>query len=124
MQRARGDDEDQRAAALTKAGLQAASLLGLSPAETASVLGVQQGALQAMRQGKRAVDGSNGEAECADALIRVVKRLHALLGAGETHWRSWLRHENPDLDGKPIDLLTQRRGVLKVAEHLEQKRSL
>lgn len=119
-----GVDENDRAAALTKAAMEAARQLGLSPAETAATLGVPQGALEAMRKGSRAVDGMNGEADRADALVRMTKRLHALLGEADTVCRSWLRRDNESLDGRPVELIQQRDGVLKVASYLERERSL
>ncbi len=116
--------EDQKAAALTKAALDCARKLALNPHETASAFGVPAGALAAMRKGERAVDGVNGEAECADALVRIVKRLSALLGADESKWRAWMRREVGALDGKPLDLVAQRQGVLKVATYLDQIRDI
>jgi hypothetical protein len=116
--------EDAKAAALTKAALDAARRLGLTPAETAAAIGIPQGALNAFKKGDRAVDGYNGEAECADALVRTVRRLGALLGEADTSWRSWLRRENEDLGSKPVEILQQRQGILKIAQHLERARSL
>lgn len=128
MQRARpghpGDVEEQRATALTKAALDGARHLGLSPRDTGAILGVPQGVFNAMKKGERAVDGYSGEAERADALVRIVKRLNALLGDSETHWRSWLRRENDELGAPPLEILLQRDGGLKVAKYLEGKKSL
>jgi hypothetical protein len=124
MQKARPgnpvDVEDQKAAALTKAALDCMRRLGLSPTESAAVIGVQPGALAAMRKGERAVDGLNGEAECADALVRLVKRLQSALGDEETKWRSWLRRENAVLDAKPVDVLVQRHGAVKMVQVLDR----
>lgn len=124
MQKARGDAEQGKAEVLTKAALEAARRLGLSPTDLANVLGVPQGALAAMRGGTRVVDGVSGEAECADALVRIVKRLSTLLGEADTNWRAWIRRENEALDEKPLVVMTQRRGVLKVASFLEARGSL
>ena len=118
------DEEGQRAAALTKAALEGMKRLGLSPAESASVLGVHAGVLAAMRKGDRVVDGYNGEAESADGLVRVVKRLNTLLGGEETKWRSWLRRESPQLGSRPLDLIVQRHGAEKVAAYLEHTSQL
>ena len=109
---------NEKAAALTKEALEAARRLGLTPTETAALFGVPQGAFNAMKKGDRAVDGLNGEAERADALVRVVKRLGTLLGDSETAWRSWLRRDVAPLGDKPLDLFAQRDGVLKVAQYL------
>ena len=118
------DIEQKKALALTKAGLDCANWLGLSPAEICAVLGIQQGALQAMKKGERSVDGRSGEAERADGLVRIVKRLRKLLGDAETNARSWLRRENAKLEDKPVAIMMQRDGVLKVATFLEQQGEL
>ena len=117
-------NEDQRAAALTKAALECARRLGLTPVEAATALGVPAGAFAAMKKGQRAVDGMNGEAECADAIVRIVKRLTVLLGEEETKWRSWLRAECGPLGARPCEMMTRRLGSLKVATYLERASSL
>ncbi len=124
MQKTRGDAEQGKAELLTKAALEAARRLALSPADLASILGVPQGALAAMRAGTRVVDGVSGEAECADALVRIIKRLSTLLGEADTNWRAWIRRENEALGDKPIIVMIQRRGVLKVASFLDARGSL
>jgi len=110
--------------ALTKAALESARRLGLSPADTASILGVPQGALQAMKKGERAVDGLSGEAVRADALVRLVKRLQVLLGEADTTWRAWIRRESAGLGVKPLDMMLQRDGAAKVATYLERQHEL
>lgn len=118
------DLEDRRAAALTAAALDGARMLGLTPVETAQLLGVPAGALAAMKKAERAVDGLNGEAERADALVRVVKRLTLLLGDSETAWRAWIRRDHAGIGSKPLALLLQRDGVLTVATYLERQSAL
>lgn len=116
--------EDQRAMALTKAALESARQLGLTPEQTAAALGVPVGAFKAMKDGKRAVDGYSGEAESADGLVRIVRRLKVLCGDTETTWRSWLRRDNATLGEKPIALLAMRQGSVKVATFLERATAL
>ena len=110
--------EQQRALTLTSSALEAARRLGLSPADTAAVLGVQQGTLQGMKKGERVVDGTTGEAEAADALVKVLSLLKALLGDDESKWRAWLRRPFPQLNGRPLDVMTTRHGIVKVATAL------
>ena len=74
------DLEDKRARALTDAALSAAKRLGLGSTDLASILGVAEGAVAAMRKGERAVDGVNGEAERADALAGLY---HAVAGGDD-----------------------------------------
>ena len=113
-------NEDQKARALTAAALVAAKSLGLAPAETARVIGVSEGAMKSFRDGSRVVDGANGEAEYADSLVKVVGRLKTLLGPEETKWRSWLRSPVPGLEGKPIEILMRRGGIVSLREFLER----
>lgn len=123
MQKARPgnpvDMEERRAQALTQAALDAAAKLGLPPQDTAAILGVPVGAFTAMKKGERSVDGYSGEAERADALVRMAKKLKALLGDEETHWRAWIRREHERLGTKPLEVMKQRDGVLKIASLLE-----
>lgn len=118
------DAMDQRAKALAQAALTAARQLGLSATETATVLGVPQSTLKALQQGTRLLDGTSGEAERADALVRLARRLKALLGDQETAWRSWLRHPCEALGDKPLTVLLQRYGAEKVARYVERSASL
>ncbi len=114
---------DRQATALTAAGVEAARRLGLSPSDAAACLGVPPNVFAAMKKGQRAVDGFNGEAAAADALVRLIKRLTVLLGDSETKWRSWLRHDNADLASTPLALLLKRDGAVAVAQYLEQTRT-
>ena len=116
--------EEQKAAVLTRSALDCARRLGLTPAETATAIGVSAGAFAAMKKGERAVDGMNGEAESADAIERIVKRLSILLGSEETKWRSWLRKDCPPLQARPLEMMTRRYGALKVADFLEKAGAL
>lgn len=111
--------ETQKAAALTLSAIEAARRLGLSPGDTAAILGVAAGAFQSMKKGERSVDSSNGEAERADALVRIVKKLQKQLGDADTAWRAWIRREQSQLAAKPLDVMLQRDGVLRVAQALE-----
>ncbi len=113
------DTELGKAAELTQRALESAGKLGLSPADAALVLGVPSGVYQAMKKGTRTVDGYNGEAERADALVRITSRLSALLGAEETHWRSWIRRSLPQWGQAPLVRMLQRDGVQHVAAFLE-----
>jgi hypothetical protein len=114
----------QRAKALAQAALAAARQLGLSPGDTATVMGIPQNSLKSLQQGSRLLDGTSGEAERADALVRIVRRLKALLGDQETLWRSWIRQPCETLGDKPLTILLQRQGPEKVARFVERTASL
>lgn len=116
--------EDQKALELTKAAMEAAKCLGLTPAETARVIGVPEGALIGMRQGTRTVDSEKGEADRAEALVRFVLRLRVLLGDEETKWRSWIRTANAKLAARPIEILLKHDGVSKLQRFTEDARAL
>ena len=118
------DVHEQRAKALAQAALNAARSLGLSPGDTATALGLPQNALKSLQQGTRLLDGTSGEAERADALVRIAKRLKALLGDQETQWRSWIRQPCDALGDKPLALMLQRNGAEKVVRFVERATSL
>lgn len=114
------DIQEQRAKALTEAALKAAKRLGLDTAEVARILGVPEGAIMAMRKGQRTLDGITAEAERGDALVKISLRLQALLGPEETKHRAWIRHANPAFEGKPLEVMLQRDGGMRVLEHLKR----
>lgn len=119
-----GEMENKKATELSKATLDSLQKLGLSPAESATVLGITPSLFTSLKKGERTVDGYSGEAERADMLVRVVRRLSTLLEGGETAWRSWLRRQNPDWSSSPLELMRQREGLTKVTIFLERAQSL
>jgi hypothetical protein len=119
-----GEMENKKATELSKAALESLKQLGLSPAESALVLGITPTQFTSLKKGERTVDGYSGEAERADMVVRVVKRLSTLLDGGESAWRSWIRRQNPDWSSAPLDLMRQREGLAKVTTFLERTHAL
>jgi uncharacterized protein (DUF2384 family) len=114
-----GDPMAERAKALTEAAIKAGRNLGLKPTETAAVLGVPAGLFTQMEKGGRTVELETGEGERAEALVKVFIKLSHAFGHVEAKYRAWLRTDNPGLGDRPIVVMQQKYGVLKVATFLE-----
>ena len=84
---------------------QLGAILGLSPA-TASRL---------ERSGKAF--------ELAQYLVRLFRSLDALMGSDDRASISWLRTENLDLGGRPVDLIRTVRGLSDVADYVDDYRA-
>lgn len=118
------DVEMERAQALAEAAFQAAKFLALGTADLAHIIGIPEGAVRGLREGTRFLNGTNGEAEHADGLVRVVIRLKALLGNEETKGRSWVRTAHEQLGAKPIEIMQRKSGILTVRDFLVTAKQL
>lgn len=112
--------EMAKARALFVAAVQSAKELGLGSAELAHILGIPEGAMRNLGEGTRFLSGTSGEAEQADALVRIVVDLKALLGDEQAKLRSWIRTMHDRLGAKPIELMQRKGGVLTVRDFLER----
>lgn len=108
------------AAVLTKATRRAATLLGLTDAALADVLGVHASTVSRLGEG-RPIKPDSREGECALLLLRVFRGLDALLGDGES-CRKWMRAENAHLGGVPARLVRRVEGLVHVTEYLDAMR--
>lgn len=91
---------------------QLGAILGLSPA-TASRL----------RAGSFELDRSNKAFELGQYLVRLFRGLDALMGSDDDASISWLRSNNLDLDGRPIDLIRSVRGLNEVVHYVDDFRA-
>ncbi|ARS29287.1 MbcA/ParS/Xre antitoxin family protein [Sphingomonas sp. KC8] len=91
---------------------QLGAILGLSPA-TASRL----------RAGSFQLDRTSKAFELGQYLVRLFRGLDALMGSDDAASISWLRNNNIDLDGRPIDLIRSVRGLGEVAHYVDDFRA-
>jgi hypothetical protein len=106
---------------LTKATLRAASLLGMTDAELAAVLGVSGSSVSRLRAG-RTIDAREHEGQCALLFLRVFRSLDSLLG-DVTSCKNWLRGENKHLGGVPAELMCSSIvGLVNVTRYLDALR--
>ena len=55
--------------------------------------------------------------------VRAFRSLDSIVGADETA-RQWLSSENLGLNGRPIDLIGQTEGLVRVVQYLDASRGL
>lgn len=110
-------------AVLTKAVARAAERLDVSRAALAKVLGVSPPTITRLYSGDYKLDPRRKEWEFALLFVRVFRSLDSLVGDGQTA-RRWLQSENRGLSGRPIDLIAQTEGLVRVVHYLDASRGL
>lgn len=110
-------------AVLTKALLRAASLLDISPAALARVLGISEASVSRLTNGTRSIAPDSKEGELALLLVRVYRSLDALVGGDDAQRRAWMRGANRELNGTPAELIRSAEGLVVVAAYLDGMRA-
>jgi uncharacterized protein (DUF2384 family) len=111
------------AAVLTRAVTRAAEQLGLSRALLARILGVSPATVTRLYSGEYRLDERRKEWEFALLFVRAFRSLDSIVGDSETA-RQWLNSENRALNARPIDLLRQTEGLVRVVHYLDASRGL
>jgi len=112
-----------QAAVLSKAVTRAAERLGISRALLAKILGVSPATVTRLFAGNYMLDPSRKEWEFGLLFVRAFRSLDSIVGADETA-RQWLSSENLGLNGRPIDLIGQTEGLVRVVQYLDSSRGL
>ena len=103
---------------LSKAVTRAADRLEISHALLARVLGVSPPTITRLYQGSYLLDERRKEWEFAVLWVRAFRALDALVGT-DAAARQWLRSDNQGLEGRPIDLIAQAEGLVRVVHYLD-----
>lgn len=111
------------AAVLSKAVTRAAERLGLSRALLARILGVSPATVTRLYSGEYRLDERRKEWEFALLFVRAFRSLDSIVGDGQTA-RQWLASENRALNARPIDLLRQTEGLVRVVHYLDASRGI
>ena len=112
-----------QAAVLSKAVARAAERMGISKALLAKVLGVSPATVTRLFAGNYLLDPSRKEWEFGLLFVRAFRSLDSIVGADETA-RQWLSSDNRSLNGRPIDLIGQTEGLVRVVQYLDAARGL
>ncbi len=115
-------DVSQKASVLTKAVARAAEQLGLSRSLLARVLGLSPATVTRLYAGDYQLEASRKEWEFALLLVRLFRALDAIV-ADESSARAWLASENRGLGGRPVDLISQTEGLVRVVHYLDASRA-
>lgn len=109
-------------ATLSKAVTRAAALIGLSQAAMADILGLSPSSVSRLFAGAYCLQPERKkEWELALLFVRLFRSLDAILGHGEQA-RAWLKGENLALSGKPIELIRNTEGLVRVVHYLDAYR--
>lgn len=111
------------ATVLTKAVARAATRLGVSHGLLAKVLGVSAPTITRLYSGSYTLDDRRKEWEFALLFVRLFRSLHSIVG-DETTAREWLNSDNHGLNGRPVDLIHQTEGLVRVVHYLDASRGL
>ncbi len=110
-------------AVLSGAVLRAASILDLPQKTLAEILGTSPAQMTRLAQGKAQLDPADKTGELALLFVRVFRSLDAITGSDDTASRSWLRAENLDLRGVPLELMKSVQGLVHVCAYLDSARA-
>ncbi|MER1941601.1 MULTISPECIES: antitoxin Xre/MbcA/ParS toxin-binding domain-containing protein [unclassified Castellaniella] len=111
------------ATVLTKAVARAATRLEVSHRLLAKVLGVSAPTITRLYNGTYKLDDRRKEWELALLFVRVFRSLNSIVGDEDTA-RKWLNSNNHGLNGRPIDLIHQTEGLVRVVHYLDASRGL
>ena len=113
----------EASAVLSKAVARAAEKLDVSKSMLAKVLGVSPPTVTRLYAGQYQLDQNRKEWDFALLFVRVFRSLDSIVG-DESTARKWLTSENLGLNAKPIDLIRNTEGLVRVVQYLDASRGL
>ncbi|MCK6392530.1 antitoxin Xre-like helix-turn-helix domain-containing protein [Zoogloea sp.] len=113
----------EAAAVLGKAVARAAERLGLSRTLLAQVLGVSPASVSRLCAGNYHLDPKRKEWDFALLLVRLFRALDSIVG-DEATARKWLASDNLALNGRPVDLIRNTEGLVRVVHYLDASRAV
>ena len=120
---AQATKKPEAAAVLSKAVARAAEKLDVSKSLLAKVLGVSPPTVTRLYSGNYLLDQNRKEWDFALLFVRVFRSLDSIVGDEPTA-RKWLQSENRGLNAKPIDLIRNTEGLVRVVQYLDASRGL
>ncbi len=115
--------QPEAAAVLGKAVARAAERLGLSRALLAQVLGLSPASISRLCAGNYHLDPKRKEWDFALLLVRLFRALDSIVG-DEATARKWLASDNLALNGRPVDLIRNTEGLVRVVHYLDASRAV
>jgi len=111
------------AAVLSKAVARAAERLDITRGQLGKILGVSAPTVTRLYSGEYKLDERRNEWEFALLFVRAFRSLDLIVGDEHTA-RKWLTRENRGLNARPIDLMRQTEGLVRVVQYLDASRGL
>ena len=87
------------------------------------VLGLSGSTVSRLRNGAWQFQAGSKSFELAQYLVRLFRSLDSLMGSDDAASRSWLQAENPELGARPLDLIMSIRGLMTVADYVDDYRA-
>ena len=113
----------EASAVLSKAVTRAAERLDVSKSLLAKVLGVSPPTVTRLYSGNYLLDQNRKEWDFALLFVRVFRSLDSIVG-DESTARKWLNSENLDLNARPIELIRNTEGLVRVVQYLDASRGI
>lgn len=117
------DTQSDTQAELTKAVRRAAERLQISKALLASILAVSPATITRLYSGEYILDQKRKEWDFALLFVRAFRSLDSIVNNDETA-RVWLNNQNLALNARPIDLIKQTEGLVRVVQYLDTSRGI
>lgn len=111
------------AAVLSKAVARAAERLNVSRSQLAKILGVSPSTVTRLYAGDYQLEQHRKEWEFALLFVRLFRSLDSIVGEESTA-RKWLNSDNRGLNGRPLDLINNTEGLVRVVHYLDASRGL
>lgn len=108
---------------LTVAVSRAADLWDLTNATLGRIIGVSSPTASRLRSGHKKLLRGTKPFELGQYFVRLFRSLDALTGSDDKSAISWLRTENQDLGGRPIDLIETVKGLAEVSNYVDDFRA-
>ena len=109
---------------LTHSALRTGALLGLSHAEFARALGLDQSTVSAMADGAAELQGVTPSGQRAFTMIKIYQSLTANVGGDEQACKQWVCSHNTGLAATPALLVQSEDGMNAVLAYLQSMEAL
>jgi transcriptional regulator with XRE-family HTH domain len=106
----------------TGAVLRASTLLEITQASLAQILGLSPSTVSRMANGTYTLDDQKKEWELGALFVRLFRSLDAVVGSNDSAARGWLNGENSGLADRPIELIRSAEGLVRVVQYLDAAR--
>jgi hypothetical protein len=108
---------------LSKAVAKAADLWNLTNETVGEIVGVSASTASRLRSGAWQLEPGTKQFELAQYFVRFFRSLDSLMGSDDEAATSWLDSTNVDLNGRPIELIRTVKGLMEVANYVDDFRA-
>lgn len=109
-------------AVLASAVAKAADIWQLSNETVGAIVGLSAPSVSRLRAGKKALERGTKPFELSQLFVRLFRSLDSLMGSDDQAAIAWLKSPNLDLRERPIALITTVRGLVEVADYVDDFR--